>query len=167
MGRIVSTEQKIRIKRTLHLSYNSIRVDHLDLSELDDSYFEKIKKDVEKAKEQADYVVACIHSGGQFNPEPGDFTKYIINKFSEFGVDAVVANHPHIVQRFDILQGTLVAFSLGNYSISPSSVYLLRDYKPEYSVALHLYMNPFGIKKVTFSILKVIEKKDTGLTVVP
>ncbi len=165
LGGILNTEQKIKIKKHLHMSYNSVRIDHLDKNELDADYLEQIKKDIADAKTKADFVIACIHSGGQFNADPGEFTKYMVEKISQFGVEAIVANHPHVVQKYDWCGKTFVAYSLGNYSISPLSVYLLHDLKPEYSVALHLYLGSKSIKKVSFSILKIVEAE--GLTVYP
>lgn len=167
LGKFISTEQKMRIKQMLHLPYNLIRIDHLDMEELDVAYFEQIKTDVVQAREKADIVVACIHMGGQFNPEPGDFTKYVVQKLSEYGVDAIIANHPHIVQKFNMRDNIAIAYSLGNYSISPLSVYLLRDYKPEYSIMLHLYIDSAAITGISFSILKIVEEKTRGLTVFP
>lgn len=165
LGKIIGCEQKIKLKRLLHIPYNSIRIDHLDMEELDDTYLERIKKDINKAGTESDFVIVCIHSGGQFNSEPGEFTKYIVQKLIDFGVNAVIANHPHVVQKFDIQQGVFVSYSLGNYSISPSSIYLLPDYKPEYSIVLHLYINEEGVKRVSFSILRIEENKDEGLSV--
>lgn len=167
MGKVFNTEQKIRLKKLLHRPYNFVRIDHLDEKELAPEYLEQVKSDVELAKMRADVVVACIHSGGQFNPEPGGFTNYIVEKLADYGVSAVVGTHPHVVQKAQLCHGVFSAFSLGNYSISPSSVYLLPENKPEYSVALHLYIEQTGILRFGFSILKIVEASGGILTVYP
>lgn len=42
-------------------------------------YLDQIEKDIIKAKILSDVVVACIHIGGQFNEEPGDYSKFIVD----------------------------------------------------------------------------------------
>lgn len=167
ISKVFNTEQKMRLKKVLHRPYNFVRIDHLDEKEMAPEYLEQVKKDVETAKTQADVIIVCIHSGGQFNAEPGRFTDYIVDQLSAYGASAVVGTHPHVVQKAQFHQGVFTAFSLGNYSISPSSVYLLPENKPEYSIALHLYVGKHGVRRIGFSILKIVEKAGGLLSVYP
>ena len=59
------------------------------------------------------------------------------------------------------------AYCLGNFSISPSSIYIPHELKPEYSIAFHLYIDAKSVVKKTFSILKIIEEKNHMITVRP
>src|SRR5699024_1225152 len=105
------------------------------------------------AKQNADIVIMCMHSGGQFHPEPGSFSKYMMNFFDENGVDLVVGNHAHVVQKADRFKsGMFGAYCLGNFSISPSSVYVLHEDLPDYSILLHVYISGESkrIRKITF-----------------
>lgn len=167
LGRFFSSEVRMRLKKLLHLEYNAVRVDHLDPKELDERYLKRLQNDLRQAEEAADFVIACIHSGGQFNLEPGDFTKYIVKFLIDNGADAIIGNHPHVVQRLEQRGPVPVAYCLGNYSISPSSIYLRHELKPSYSVALHLYFSQQGIQQKAFSILKIAEGRRHGLEVVP
>lgn len=167
LGKILSEKKKMQIKKKLHMTYNLVRIDHLDYKELDETYLEEMDKEIEKAKEEANVVIACIHSGGQFNAEPGGFTKFIVEHLEKMGVNVIVANHPHVVQKCENVGKSFVAFCLGNYSISPSSVYLLHDLKPEYSIVLHLYFDKGKLMKKSFSILKIVEDCKHGLKVYP
>src|SRR5699024_10771160 len=111
-----------------------------------------------------------MHSGGQFHPEPGEFSKYMMNFMDKNGVDAVIGNHPHVVQKAEILKNDMFgAYCLGNFSISPSSVYILDKDLPEYSILLHIYIGTESkkIEKISFSILKIKENKDGSLRVFP
>lgn len=166
LSKLVTAENRMRINKLLHRRYNAPRVDVLSQEDKDEIYYDILERDVKEAKENSDIVIVCSHMGGQFNAEPGDFAKYIAQLFVHYGADLVIANHPHVVQKHEIIGGSHVCYCLGNYSISPSSVYLLHDLKPEYSVCYHLYLDDNGkTTKCTFSVLKIVEAKDGGLTV--
>lgn len=167
--KIIPLHKWISLKKKLGLKYNTAFQDN-DLDELDAEYLQQIKQDITKAKNQADIVIMCMHSGGQFHPEPGQYSKYMMNFMDENGVDVVIGNHPHVVQKFEVFNnGMYGAYSLGNFSISPSSAYVLPDHLPEYSIMLHIYLSKLEkkIKKIGFSILKIIESKDGSIEVYP
>ncbi len=97
-----------------------------------------IERTVKKAKECSDFLVILLHIGGQFNTEPGDFSKYMVEKLCSWGADVIVGNHPHTVQKIETIGETLVAYSLGGYCMSVSGEYLVHECLPEYSLALHV-----------------------------
>ncbi len=164
LAKVTDDETRIRLKRALKMPYNSVRVDHLDESELDERYLETIRNELAEAGREADTVIACLHCGGQFNPEPGGLSRYFARFFAENGADAVVCHHAHVVQRAERINGVPVAYCLSSYNVSPSSVYLLRENLPEYSVALHLTLEDGGIG-ASFSVLKT-EEDAQGVPVV-
>lgn len=167
--KFITIEQWIKIKRKLGLTFEKVYKDD-SLEGISDEYLNEIKMDIQNAKKNSDFVIMCMHSGGQFNVEPGKFSKYMMNFFSENGVDFVIGNHPHIVQQIEkYSSGMLGAYSLGNFSISPSSVYIIHEDLPEYSIMLHLYfdINAKKLENVTFSILKIVEYSNKKLTVFP
>lgn len=153
-------ESRIRLKRLLRMPPNTVRVDTLDESELDEAYLRAVDDDLRAAKKEADVTIACLHCGGQFNPEPGGLSQYFARYFADRGADAVIGHHAHVVQRAERLGSVPVAYCLGNYSISPSSVYLLRENLPAYSVVQHLSVGASGIVKTSFSVLKIVEDGD-------
>lgn len=167
--KFISLKNWIKLKRMLGLKYYTSYQDN-DLDDIDNEYLDKLKSDLQKAKKEADFVIMCMHSGGQFHAEPGDFSKYMMRFMLENGADIVVGNHPHVVQRIErFSRNKFGAYSLGNFSISPSSVYVLPDNLPEYSIMLHAYLSKKEkkINKMTFSILKIVEFEDGSLTVYP
>lgn len=168
LSSFITAENRMRINKLLHRRYNVSRVDVLYQEDKNEIYYDILERDIKSAKENSDIVIVCSHMGGQFNAEPGEFAKYIAQLCVDYGADYVIANHPHVVQKHEIIDGSHVCYCLGNYSISPSSVYLLHDLKPEYSVCYHLYLDDNGkTVKCTFSILKIVETKDGSLTVWP
>lgn len=159
--KLFTKEIRVRIKKLFHMPYNSVRIDHIQPDDFNEEYLEQIKADIECAKNEADIVIAYIHTGGQFNLYPGDYSKKICDFFLKQGVKIVAAAHPHVVQRIEGDKDGIIAYSLGNFLISPNSVYLLHENKPEYSIILHIDFNG-ELVKFSFSIARVsLEKHRT------
>ena len=66
---------------------------------------------------QPDVTIALLHWGSEFNDTISSSQKTIKNLLLEQGVDAIIGSHPHYVQQieYDPEQGTLVAYSLGDF----------------------------------------------------
>ena len=82
---------------------------------------ERVRKDVAKAKESADFVVVFVHWGTEYemNALNGDQKKYT-GIFLDCGVDAVIGAHPHICQTMEWKTRAdghkmVVYYSLGNF----------------------------------------------------
>lgn len=159
LAAFTDAETRIRLKKALGMPYNSVRVDHFDENELDPAYERRLLEELSEAKRRADYVIVCLHCGGQFNGAPGGLSRYFARLFADNGADAVVCHHSHVVQPAEILHGVPVAYGIGNYSLSPSSVYLLRERLPEYGAAFHLTFEERGVRP-SFSVLKITEDGD-------
>ena len=153
---LTDEETRIRLKKALRMCHNAVRVDHLDGSELDPAYEKLLLEELSAAKRCADLVIVCLHCGGQFNVVPGGLSRYFARLFADHGADAVVCHHAHVVQPAELLNGVPVAYGVGNYSLSPSSVYLLHTYLPTYSVAFHLTAEGASVRS-SFSVLKITE----------
>lgn len=125
-------------------------------------YISYLKKQIEEAKQKADYIFLCPHMGGQFNASPGKFSEYVMGQFAETDVDAIIASHPHIVQKAEKINGKPCFYSVGNFSMSMGTEYIIRDNLPDYGLAVHFYMGKgVGRNKVTCSVVKMIED-DSG-----
>lgn len=164
--KLFKEEFEFYLKKFLGMKINNpYKDDNLDIEAIK-PFLENLKNDIKKAKENADFVFFCPHTGGQFNIEVGKFTEYIFEKAVEFGCDAVVGTHPHVVQKYEFSKIPMF-FSLGNFSMSPNSVYLIKENLPQYGIATHFYFEKSTLKKITFSILKMIEEKKEILKVFP
>src|SRR5699024_10396146 len=108
--KVISVEQWIKIKKKLGLTHNRAYRD--DDIVIDHEYLDIIREDIKKAKENSDYVIVCLHSGGQFNETPGEFTNYMMKFMSQNGVDLVVGTHPHVVQKCEKLDDMLAIYSI-------------------------------------------------------
>lgn len=164
--RLFSSEMRMFIKKIMGMPLNVPIVD--DNIEINEEFISKMELDIKNTISQSDVIFMCLHSGGQFNAIPGFFSRSVVERIHEAGVKHVIATHPHVVQHYECdTTGNNVFYSLGSLNISPSSVYVLHELKPEYSIIPHYYFERAELVKTTFSIVKVVEDKNHSLTVYP
>ncbi len=160
-------EPRGRIKKLLGMCYTYPRSDDRLDKELAAPYIEQMQSDIRKAKEKADLVLFYPHMGGQFNLKPGYFTQYVTEKAIEAGASAVIASHSHCPQLITYKEDVPVAYSLGNFNMSPRSSLAYPEHLSHYGLALHLYVDGGKIQKVTFSMLQNYEKRRTQVSGYP
>lgn len=165
--KIIPQEKRIAIKRKLGLNYYVAYRDDFFDSESVSFYLAHVHEVIEQAKKDADYVIFCPHVGGQFNREPGAFTSMLIEVAKEWHCSAIVASHPHVVQKAEMLETIPCFFSLGNLAMSPSSVYILPQNKPEYGIVAHLDFSDIGECLASYSVTKSCEDARGMLIVKP
>ena len=153
------------IKKRLGKSTITAHTDLFKKEKINREWFADIEKQIRNAKQESDLLVVLLHSGGQFNIEPGDFSKYMMDKMCSLGANIVIGNHSHTVQRIERRGGKVVAFSLGGYCMSVSGEYLVHDCLPEYSVALHIDIENKNVSKCSADILKGTEDEHGYLAV--
>lgn len=85
--------------------------------------FERIKEDIQKAKRNEDaLMLVYFHFGEEYQRQPNDYQKKIVDSAFSYGADIIIGSHPHVLQRSEmkelsssILDTGFVAFSLGNF----------------------------------------------------
>ena len=159
-----------RTKLKLGISYFKPYTDKITQADTPENpYLIKVKEEITAAKKKADLVVVAPHMGGQFNPEPGTYSEFVIDYLRTCGADIIVGNHPHVVQKTVVRDKCVAAYSIGGFNLSISADYIVHESLPEYSMALHVYVD--GETKLidhsTFSILKIIEDEKHSITVFP
>lgn len=106
--------------RLAFLAFNGVvPLDLFYIEKIDEN---EIKRKVEEAGRQADFVTVIYHWGREYASLPesdwgvAPFDPVEIGrKTIEAGADLVVGSHPHVVQRYEVYQGKLIFFSLGNF----------------------------------------------------
>lgn len=108
-----------------------------------DTYQKKrLLSDINYCKERAaDYIVMCLHSGGQFNDEPTEYTKNMADFCLYNGVNAVVINHEHRIQNAQSFDDHIVTYCLGNFTSNYGITRNPKDKHAEYSALFHLYLD--------------------------
>ena len=129
-----------------------------------------ILTELNQAKKNHDLVMICLHSGGQFNEEPGSYTEALMEQLAGHA-DIVAGHHPHVVQRAVWEGETFCAYSMGSLNMSPSADYVAPGSLSAYSMALHVYISQKEertyIKKISCSFLKAVEDESAFVRVVP
>lgn len=164
-GRKLIWEETIKLKIAMHIPVPTI--DNFVDEEEQNEWFKNIEADYYEARKKADIVLFYPHAGGQFNEEPGLYTKRLLKKSAQLGFDAVFAAHSHTSQRAEFLHGKPCFYSMGNVTMSPGTFYSVSECLPEYGLAAHLYIDEKQVKKVKFSIFKMVEENGEALRVVP
>lgn len=93
---------------------------------------------IRKAKQEADIVIMCLHSGGQFNSKVEEYTQHLFDIIADAGADAIVCNHAHTTLPIYQHKNCLIASALGNFSFAPGEGYWVDGVKADYSALLTL-----------------------------
>jgi gamma-polyglutamate biosynthesis protein CapA len=70
--------------------------------------------EVRRAKARADEVIVLIHWGREYYGANA-LQRKLAQDLREAGADLVIGSHPHVLQQVEMRQGSLVAYSLGNF----------------------------------------------------
>lgn len=81
---------------------------------------DRMKKDIAKAKELADFTIVFPHWGTEYMYEASDVQKELTEFFYQQGVDLVIGSHPHVLEPVEWIETEaghrmLVYYSLGNF----------------------------------------------------
>lgn len=81
---------------------------------------EKVRQDIKRAREEADFVIVFPHWGTEYVFTATKMQRRWTRLFSELGVDLVVGTHPHVIEPVEWIKRDdghkmLVYYSLGNY----------------------------------------------------
>lgn len=114
----------------------------------------------------AEVVVALLHVGGQYNPEPSAYTRETCAFSFAHGADVVVANHEHVIHGWETAPGKFCEYSLGNLvSVNGVTVEPF-DKMAEYSMALHMDVAP-GRRRFAFSLFHSALKENGKIVCLP
>ncbi|WP_077305216.1 CapA family protein [Terribacillus halophilus] len=81
---------------------------------------QKIKDDIKRAKQAADATVVSLHFGTEYQDNPNEEQKQLVQLVADEGATAILGSHPHVLQPVQWLTGkdgnkTLAIYSLGNF----------------------------------------------------
>jgi poly-gamma-glutamate capsule biosynthesis protein CapA/YwtB (metallophosphatase superfamily) len=67
-----------------------------------------------KAAHKGDYVIVTLHWGIEYQLIPTPLQRDQAKALVEAGADAIIGHHPHVVQRYERIDGKPVFYSIGN-----------------------------------------------------
>lgn len=87
---------------------------------------DKIRSDIRKAEEIADFTILCPHWGTEYKLKPDSSQEKWVQIFLEEGVDLVLGTHPHVIEPIEWIRDEegnemLVYYSIGNFINGTSS----------------------------------------------
>jgi len=99
-------------ERMVNLLYSDY---YSDYQTIDREFIESVLKNVQG--ERPDLTVALLHWGSEYNDDISKTQEQIVNLMRKRGVDVIIGTHSHTLQPivYDELDGTLVAYSLGDF----------------------------------------------------
>lgn len=76
---------------------------------------EALRQELRRAVAQSDLQVAYVHWGTEYQFAPDEQQRRVAALMASSGVDVIIGHHPHIVQNVEVIDDTLIIYSLGNY----------------------------------------------------
>lgn len=136
-----------------NISPRRAKLDVSDRKEKDTFQKKHLLSDINYCKEKAaDYIVMCLHSGGQFNDVPTEYTKNMADFCLCNGVNAVVINHEHRIQNAQCLDDCIITYCLGNFTSNYGITRNPKDKHAEYSALFHLYLDKKSSVETRWSV---------------
>lgn len=72
------------------------------------------QEDIAALKKQVDVIVVLMHAGVEYVDRPNAQQQRFARAVIDSGADLVIGHHPHWVQNWEIYDGKLILYSLGN-----------------------------------------------------
>ena len=82
---------------------------------IDETWLEKIKRDIADSKRKTDILIVSLHSGEEYAQDPTAFQISFAKDCVDSGADLVVEHHSHTLQRLEQYKDGWVAYCLGNF----------------------------------------------------
>jgi len=113
-----------------------------------------VAEDVEKLKEQADFVLVSYHWGIEGKNYPTERQKTIGRETINAGADVVLGHHPHVLQGIEEYKSGLIAYSLGNFCFGGNSNPSDKD-----SIILRIYLNGRSVQDYDAVPVKITSRE--------
>lgn len=93
------------------------------------AYFrlEEALEDIKRCKPLVDLLVVSFHGDMEFNPSPSLVKVNFCRTMAEAGADIILCHHPHVPQGVEYWNGSLIAYSLGNFAFDTTG-YMMNGY---------------------------------------
>jgi len=109
-------------------------------SYLVNKYSEKqVKADIEKYRSQVDLLMVAMHWGVEYVHYPNNEQKNIAKYLAGLDVDIIIGCHPHVIQPIDVIDDTLVIYSLGNFVSNQDTVAKLTGLMASVTIKKQVY----------------------------
>ncbi len=76
---------------------------------------ERAIREVRELDKKVDILVVSLHWGLEYTHEPTSKQIELTHQLLREGVDLIIGHHPHVLQPINVVEGKIVAYSLGNF----------------------------------------------------
>jgi hypothetical protein len=112
----------------------------------------------------ADHVVAYVHWGENYRPEPVSDQQRDAAKFQAAGYSLVIGHGPHVMQGVEMVGSMPVLHSLGNFVFGTPGSY--REDLPGYGLIADTVFGPAGLEEVRLTCIvvdnRLVDYQPTG-----
>ncbi len=112
---------------------------------------ELAKQDIEKVRDQVDVVIVSMHFGDEYSLNVSSRQREIATYLASLGVDIVIGHHPHVVEPIEMIDDTLVIYSLGNFISAQRGVEKLTGMMFSMDI---VKTTEAGVSQITFKNMK-------------
>lgn len=116
-------------------------------------FSEQFYGQLKSLRKTTDVVVTIIHAGCEYVELPAPYVRERYHKIADLGSDIIVAHHPHVGQGIEYYNGTLIAYSLGNFLFDASLIKKRRITVPEQLNGLILRVTFHGPRLATAELI--------------
>ena len=82
--------------------------------------------DIERAKEQADYLAVSMHWGVHgLRGVIADYQHVVAHAIIDAGADIIFGHHPHVLKGIEVYRGKTIFYSLGNFAMDTATPQML------------------------------------------
>lgn len=95
------------------------------------SLYDDVEKILAEMKEEgAEYTIAYMHWGVEYQTQENSYQDAIAQKLCDMGIDALIASHPHVIEPVDLLESSdgkhqmVCAYAIGNHLSNQRTEYM-------------------------------------------
>lgn len=103
----------------------------------------RVISDIERVRQEVDFVVVMPHWGEEYELLSGAAQKRTAEEFIKAGADLIIGAHTHVIQDIGEIDGKLVFYSLGNFVFDQ---YFQKDVTEGLAVSVTLEKTAVGLK---------------------
>ncbi len=70
---------------------------------------------IDSVRDEVDIIIVAMHWGSEYNATPNTYQTTVANELAQMDVDIILGNHPHWIQPIEIIDDTVVVYSMGNF----------------------------------------------------
>lgn len=91
---------------------------------------ENVLADVAANRRKVDVLVVSIHADLEFSETPSVPRRDLARRMARAGATIILEHHPHVPQGIEVVDGSLIAYSLGNFFFPAYSMPYMREHGP-------------------------------------